>query len=146
MPPQIPPSPGSDTITTHRENPADLNADLAAAALAKDLFEKLGKPSVISKKFAVTRGFLRAINHTDTNKTGLDVSLMLAIMDNVADDSVNVDGKWFERILSYLMKPKYIISGIPQQGNQFDEQQPNWFVRQWRSITGNGGETNGASK
>lgn len=133
-----PPYAGTDHTDTTERNSLEYNADLQAAAMAKELVQRLGTPSIISKRFATMRGLIFSLNHTETNKTGLDTSLLLLVFDKVAADSVNINGNFFERIWSYLMKPKYIISGLPQQGNQFDEQESNWFVKQWHNLTGKG--------
>ena len=133
-----PQAPGSANLQTNRGdlNAADYNADMAAAALAKELVSKLGVPSVISKKFAVRYGLFKALNHSPANKTGYDSTLRMKVYEQVAADSVNIDGKYFERIFSYLMKPKYVISGMPNQGNTFDQEEPSFGRKIINMFTG----------
>lgn len=131
-----PPSPSGITGQTGTINPAEYNPDLAAAAMAKDLVAKLPVPSVISKKFAVYQGIWAAINHTKDNPTGFDASMRLAVYNAVAEKSVNIDGKYFDAIFAYLMKPKYIIQGMPTGGTTFEEDKPGILSRLWSGLTG----------
>lgn len=78
------------------------------------------------------------------NRTGYDCSLRIAIYNNVAKNSVNIDGKYFMSIWQYLMKPKYtIIQPGQMPTNSFDEQ-PTLGRRIWNKLTG-GGNTNGTT-
>jgi len=78
------------------------------------------------------------------NRTGYDCSLRIAIYDNVAKNSVNIDGKYFLSIWQYLMKPKYtIVQPGSQPSNSFDDQ-PSLGRRLWNRLTG-GGSSNGTT-
>ena len=118
-------------------SPEDYMADMANAKMAKDFIAMLGRPSIVSKQFIVWQGIWSALNHTDTNKTYLDTSLRLAIYDHVAKNSVNVDGKYFERAWQYLMKPRFVISqNIGATPNSFDQDQPGFIGRLWQRLRG----------
>jgi hypothetical protein len=78
------------------------------------------------------------------NRTGYDCSLRIAIYNNVAKNSVNIDGKYFLSIWQYLMKPKYtIVQPGSQPSNSFDDQ-PSLGRRLLNKLTGasNNGTTN----
>ena len=117
--------------------PEEYNPEMAAALLAQRTAEALGTPTIISKKIAVYRGIAKTLNHQPAigdkpgNPTGYDSSLRERLWDNIAADSVNIDGRYFERIWAYLMKPKYVISGTPYGVNAMEEERPSlasWFV------------------
>ena len=135
---ELPPSPGSNTQTHTTTRPEELNADLATAAMAKELVKQLGRPSIITKAFAVRKGICEAMNHSDDNQTGYDTTLRVMVYDAVENASVNIDGKYFERTWAYLMHPKFIIQGMPMNSGQ-QEEQPNAAVRFVNWIRGNKG-------
>jgi len=111
-----PKSPSAADGTTGTINPADYNADLAAAALAKDLMAKLPTPAIDTRKFTIIHGLMKSMNHNENaagQKTYIDTSLLVDLMDRVSEKSVNVDGKLFNSVWAYLMHPKYIIQGMP---------------------------------
>ena len=116
--------------------PDEQNADLAAAAIAKDLLAKLPTPAIDTRKFTIIHGLMKSMNHTDDNKTYMDTKLLTELMDRVSEKSVNVDGKYFQNLFAYLMKPKYIIQGMPQ--TTMEEQKPGLLSRLWSGITGRG--------
>jgi hypothetical protein len=89
--------------------PDELSADLAAAKMAGDVFEDLGTPSFISKNFGVWYGICRSLHDSNV----YDCSLRISLYHSVEANSVNVDGRYFERLWAYMMKPKYVIQGIP---------------------------------
>ena len=125
-----PDSPSAIKGTAGQYSPAELNPDLAAARMAENLVKMLGKPSIISKKFAVRYGMFKALNHIDKdNETGYDCSMRLKMYEMVAGNTVNIDGKWFERILAYLMKPKYVIQGTPFGQSAFEDEKQTLFER-----------------
>ncbi len=115
--------------------PAEYDADLAAAAMASEMVKRLGTPSIVSKKFVVYHGIWQGLNHTDKNETGYDASLRIAVYDHVASESVNVNGKYFDSFWAFMMKPKYIIQGMPT-GGQFEEDKPSIFERVANWIRG----------
>ncbi len=115
--------------------PDQLDAELASAAMATEMVKRLGTPAIISKKFIVYSGIWQALNHTKENPTGYDSSLRIAVYNKVAALSVNVDGKYFDSFWQYMMKPKYILTGTPMQG-QFEEQKPSIFERVGNWIRG----------
>lgn len=115
-----PPSASDRLPTTFR--PDELNADLAAATLAKDLMNKLPTPSIDTRKFTIIHGLMKSLNHIDgKNPTYIDTSLLVSLMDRVSEASVNVDGTLLNSIFAYLMKPKYIIQGMPSAPNAAEE-------------------------
>jgi hypothetical protein len=118
--------------------PDQLDADLASAAMATEMVKRLGTPAIISKKFIVYSGIWQGLNNSPTNKTGYDTTLRMAIYDKVAALSVNVDGKYFDSFWQFMMKPKYILTGTPMQG-QFEEQKPSIFERVANWIRGTKG-------
>ena len=138
-----PASPSSSQQDKPGYTPDQLNPDLAAAKMADEIVKRLGSPSIISKKFAVCHGLLKSMNNTPGNPTGYDCSLRLAVYERVAANSVNIDGKYFERLWAYLMKPKYIIQGTPMGQSSFEEQKEsiigrvvNWFRGTPKQETG----------
>lgn len=117
--------------------PYELDPELAQIRLAEIMIGKLGTPAVVSKPFVVRYGIFHALNHTlplfrdidgqlkmvdPGNETGYDCSLRLHVYRQVAAQSVNVDGAYFNDFWAYLMKPKYIINGMNGQPNQFDDE------------------------
>lgn len=139
--------PGSSQIGKGNDvDPSLIDADLAAAAMAKELVKQLGRPSIISKKFAVRKGVFKALNHTKEHKTGYDCSLRIMVYDEVENASVNIDAKYFERAWAYLMRPKFIVTGMPQTPNTFDEQEPTWGRKLLNMFTGKGNENKTGEK
>lgn len=134
-----PPSPGTSQVNGGQYRPEDLDPELKNLAMARVLVDKMGSPSILNNRFVVRYGIYNALNHipatrrktrdafTDIedfyhpaeyevlnrgNPTGYDCSLRLAVYREVAAQSVNIDGRYFEKIWAYLMKPKYVISGM----------------------------------
>jgi hypothetical protein len=112
--------------------------------MATEMVKRLGTPAIISKKFIVYSGIWQGLNNRQAvdnipaNKTGYDTTLRMAIYDKVAALSVNVDGKYFDSFWQFMMKPKYILTGTPMQG-QFEEQKPSIFERVANWIRGTKG-------
>jgi hypothetical protein len=149
MPPNIPASPTAGERTSSAFQPHELNPELAAAKLAEKLVERMGDPTIVSQKFVVWQGIWEGLNHTGTNKTGYDCSMRVNLYAHIGKNSVNVDGKYFERLFAYLMKPKYVITqaaGMP--GNAFQDEDPGFFRGLWNRFTGAGKkeETNNAGQ
>ncbi len=144
-----PGAPGSQQQQGSKYRPDQLDADLAAAEMAREIVHKLDRPSIISKKFAVRYGLFKALNHTSRtvivdkrtgemvvldpgNETGYDCRSRLEVYDAVAMKSVNIDGAYFNQLWSYLMKPKFIIQGgsmLGMPGSGFEPEQPGIFSR-----------------
>jgi len=122
------------TSTESGYKPEDYNPEMAAASLAKDLVAKLPTPAIDTRKFTIIHGLMKSLNHTEKNKTYLDTTLMVELMDRVSEKSVNVDGKYFTSLFAYLMKPKYIIQGMPTQ--PIEENKPGLLSRIWAGIRG----------
>lgn len=114
--------------------PEDYNPEMAAASLARDLVNKLPTPAIDTRKFTIIHGLMQSMDHTDTNKTYIDTKLIIELMDRVSEKSVNVDGKYFTSLFAYLMKPKYIIQGMPT--TPIEEQKPGLLSRLWAGIRG----------
>lgn len=122
--------------TSGSVKPWELDAELMQLKMAEMMVSRLGTPSVINKKFIVRYGIFTALNHTPTNPTGLDCSLRIKVYEKVAAQSINEDGKYFERYWAYMMKPKYIINaGAPMQGQPQEEKQ-SIAGRIWGFMTG----------
>lgn len=121
-------SPLADSGHTGIYKPDELNADLASATLVKDLVNKLPTPAIDTRKFTIIHGLMKSLNHSDSNPTYIDTSNLIRLMDSVSEKSVNVDGKYFETLFAYLMKPKYIIQGMPQ-GTASEEKKPSIIQR-----------------
>lgn len=117
-----PASPKASDKKDPAREPWEVNPELAKAKQAGDLIEKMGMPSIVSKKFVVRHGIFKGLNHSEYNPTGYDCSLRVAIYDNVEQKSVNIDGKSFEKIFAYLMQPKYVIQGMPTGPGGFEQQ------------------------
>jgi len=128
--------------------PYELDPELAQIKIAEILIGKMGTPAVISRPFVVRYGLFHALNHVypvyDTrdghqisvgNSTGYDASLRLHVYREVAAQSVNIDGRYFNNVWAYLMKPKYIIQGMNGMPTQFEDDKKesiagrimNWF-------------------
>jgi hypothetical protein len=131
--------------------PEDWNPEMAAASMAKDLINRMGTPAILTQKFVVWHGIIKALNHieptydkdgkmtTPGNITGLDTSLRLAIYDHAAKNSVNVNGQYFFEVWKYLNRPKIIVTQpgqIPGQG--MEEEQPSLGRRILNKFTGGG--------
>jgi|WetSurMetagenome_2_1015567.scaffolds.fasta_scaffold22087_6 hypothetical protein len=148
-------SPATQSGAQNQYRPDELNAELAAAALARELVAKWPKPTISSKKFTVIHGLMLSLNHKEPvlnsdgtvkekgNPTYLDVSPLIELMDRVDEKSVNVEGKLFTNLFAYLMHPKYIIQGMPQAG-QVEEEKPGLISRLIGGITGRNKTQEGA--
>lgn len=135
------PEPHSVQQSGHREySPADLNPDLAMTEMAKGVIKDLGTPTVIKQNFSVWHGICRALQDGGV----YDCSLRLQLYDHVAANSVNISGKYFERFWAFLMKPKYVIQGIPF-GEKEEEKQSlvGRMVNWWRGGKANDTTANG---
>ena len=134
-------SPGPAAGIQNQYRPDELNAELAAAALARELVAKWPKPAIDSRKFTIIHGLMQSLNHREPkgddpgNITYINSSSLVELMDRVSEKSVNVDGKLFQNIFAYLMHPKYIIQGMPQAMAP-EEEKPGVFSRIWGGITG----------
>lgn len=137
--------------------PEDWNPEMAAASMAKDLIQRMGTPAILTQRFVVWHGIIKALNHREPtydkdknmidpgNITGLDTSLRLAIYDHAAKNSVNVNGQYFFEVWKYLNRPKIVVTQpgqIPGQG--MEEEQPSLGRRILNRLTGGGnnGQTN----
>lgn len=139
MPAHIPESPTAERKVSSAFQPHELNPELAAAKLAQTLVERMGDPAVVSKRFVVWQGIWEGLNHTNTNRTGYNCQIKVDLYNHIAKNSVNIDGKYFDRLFAYLMKPKYVItqaSAMP--GNAFQNDEPGFFRSIWNRFTGSG--------
>lgn len=136
-------SPSASEDTQNQYRPDELNPDLAAATLVKDLIYEWPKPAIDTRKFTIIHGLMQSLNHRDPkgedpgNITYIDTSLLVELMDRVSEKSVNVDGKLFNNIFAYLMHPNYIIQGMPQAIVP-QEDKPSILSRLWGGVTGKG--------
>ena len=169
---ELPPSPGAGA-TSPQTDPATLNPDLATLAFAKELVKAIGVPADVSKPLVVRESIFQAINHipptygilkdengipvldetgkkiwivTDPgNPTGYDCTLRLAVYRQLKKESVNINGKWFNSLMTFLSKPKIVIQGLPQGGDFENDNDPGFLSRIWGRLTGRSAEqTNGA--
>lgn len=126
-PVRVPPSPTAQSNQGSTYSPHELNPDLAQAKMAEDIIKMMGSPSIISTPFVVRYGIFSGLNHTTDNPTGYDCRMRLAIYENVAHQSPNVNGAYFEKVWQYLMKPKMIVQGMPgTQAFQEEEKESLW--------------------
>lgn len=73
------------------------------------------------------------------NPTGIDTSLRLQIYDHAAKNSVNVDGRYFTAVWTYLNKPNLTVVQPGQlPGNAFQDDQPSLGRRILNKFTGGG--------
>jgi hypothetical protein len=146
MPPEIsrPAAPGGKSNGSKDLTPSDVNADLKNLEMTEALVRSLGTPSVVSKPFVVRYGIFAGLNHTKANKTGYDCSIRLAVYENVGRNSVNINGMYFEKFWAYLMKPKYVIQGMPSQTGFEDEKEG--MIDRLRSWIQGGSSKNGVSE
>lgn len=131
-----PQSPGSNTIKTAGTSPADLDPDLAAMGMIKDLLVKIDTPSDITKIFAVRKALYTALNHTEDNPTGYDASLRINLYACYEKSSLNISAKLFNSFIAFLMKPKMIIQGLPTTPAGTNE--PGFVSRIVNRLTGKG--------
>lgn len=135
----VPASPTAEPKTGSNFQPHELNPELAAAKLAEKLVERMGDPTIVSQKFVVWQGIWEGLNNTKENPTGYNCQMKVSLYAHIGKNSVNVDGKYFERLFAYLMKPKYVITqptGLP--GNAFQDDEPGFFRGLWNRFTGAG--------
>lgn len=136
---QIPESPSGVTANAGYR-PWDADPDMLAGKIAESLIDKLGTPTVINKEFASWYGVAEGLY-----ASGLyDSRGRTAIFKAVAGNSVNIEGRYFERAWAYLMKPKYSIMGLPLGAQQQEEKQSitSRIATWWR---GGGGDKNAAT-
>ena len=129
-----PPSPGSSTIKQLDFKPSDLDPELQTLAMVDNMRKDLDPPSEIGKPFAVRKAIYASINHTEANPTGYDASLRLAVYSSYERSSLNIDAKFFNSLMAFLMKPKMIIQGMPQ--GQPTDQEPGFLSRMISRLRG----------
>ena len=129
-----PESPSSKTIQQTGFKPADLDPDLQTLAMVDNMRKELDPPSEISKPFAVRKALYTALNHTKDNPTGYDATLRLSVFASYEKSSLNIDAKFFNSFMAFLMKPKMIIQGLPQAQQPTDE--PGFFSRMIARLRG----------
>ena len=118
--------------------PEDLNPDLAAIAMAREYTKRWPTPTVINDKHSVYQGIWMGLNHSEENPTFYDCSLRIRVFEEVGKLSVNKNGKLFNSLFAYWMKPNYIIQGMPNM--QMEEEKPGLVSRLWGKLTGKGSE------
>lgn len=124
-------------------SPDQLNPDLAAMAMMRDLVAKWPTPTIVNARFTVFYGIWTALNHIEPTKdnpgnpTYYDSSYRLSVYAGAGNQSVNKDGKLFNSIFALAMKPQYIIQGMPTLTGDA-EQKPGLLSRLWGGITGRG--------
>lgn len=139
MPDITRPQPPSARGTIGELKPEDYNPEMAAASLAKDLVNRMGTPTILTQRFVVWHGIVRALNDSDDNPTGIDTSLRGVVYDHAAKNSVNVNGQYFFEIWKYLNRPKIIVTQPGQMpGSAMEEEQPSLGRRILNKITGSG--------
>jgi hypothetical protein len=134
-----PQSPGSSTIKNTTTSPSDLDPDLAAMGMIKDLLIKVDTPSDITKQFAVRKALYSALNHSENNPTGYDASLRINLYASYEKSSLNISAKLFNSFMAFLMKPKMIIQGLPTSPAGANE--PGMIGRIINRVTGKGQPT-----
>ena len=134
-----PQSPGSGTIKNTTTSPSDLDPDLAAMGMIKDLLIKVDTPSDITKQFAVRKALYSALTHTENNPTGYDASLRINLYASYEKSSLNISAKLFNSFMAFLMKPKMIIQGLPTSPAGANE--PGFVSRIINRVTGKGQPT-----
>ena len=136
------PAPSARDQGNSAYRPDELNADLGAQKMLSDMVNKLGTPTIITKRFSVWKG----ISESLTESGIYDASLRVALYRKVELNSVNVNGTYFERFWAAAMKPKYNIMGMPF-GQQEEEKESliGRAISWWRGGSGGGGEKNAGS-
>jgi hypothetical protein len=134
-----PQSPGSSTIKNTTTSPSDLDPDLAAMGMIKDLLIKVDTPSDITKPFAVRKALYASLNHNKNIPTGYDATLRIKLYDSYERSSLNIGAKLFNSFMAFLMKPKMIIQGLPT--GQTVTNEPGVFGRIVNRLTGKGQPT-----
>ena len=117
------PAPSAQSQAGRALAPWEQNAELAAQKMMENMVASLGRPSIINKKFSVWHGILRGL----TDSKIFDASVLVSVFDNVESSTVNINGIYFERFWAAIMKPKYVIQGMPY--GQQEEEQPGAIAR-----------------
>jgi hypothetical protein len=137
--PKPPASPSSVGFVNTKMQRVDWDPDMAAADMARDLVSRMGTPTILTQRFVVWHGIVRALNDSDENPTGLDTSLRLEIYDHAAKNSVNVNGQYFFEVWKYLNRPKIIVTQPGMMpGSAMEDEQPSLGRRIINKITGGG--------
>jgi hypothetical protein len=137
--PKPPVSPSSVGFVNTKMQRVDWDPDMAAADMARDLVSRMGTPTILTQRFVVWHGIVRALNDSDENPTGLDTSLRLEIYDHAAKNSVNVNGQYFFEVWKYLNRPKIIVTQPGMMpGSAMEDEQPSLGRRIINKITGGG--------
>ena len=127
----------SQGTQTGNYRPDQLNPELAAARQADILIEQAGAPMILDKKFVVWQGIFTGLNHTEKNKTGYDASIRMAIYGSVGKNSVNIGGRYFEKVWSFpWIKAAQIYPGMMGNGFEKPEEGQSAISRLWGWITG----------
>lgn len=129
-----PPSPGSSTIQQAGFKPSDLDPELQTLAMVENMRKDLDSPSDVSEVFEVRKALYTSLNHTESNPTGYDSTLRLAVYSSYEKGSLNIDAKFFNSFMAFLMKPKMIIQGLPQAQQQQEE--PGFLSRALLRLRG----------
>jgi hypothetical protein len=125
----IPPAPSTNHGDQKGWRPDQIDPDLANIAMAEMLLSKFGTPSNITPAFNIRKAMFTALNHKPGTKkgdpgwTGIDCSLRLAVYNNYELGTVNELGLLFNNIWSYLMKPRFILSGFTGQPQEKPEEE-----------------------
>ena len=132
-----PPSPTGSDKGHGGFKPSDYNPDLANTEMVREMMLKLPTPTIVSKKFTVFQGMVKALKHDPVNNpTYIDLSLLSVVLDEVSRQSVNVEGSLFKNFWAYMMHPTFIIQGMPNTGQVTEEQQPGFFGRIMNRLRG----------
>ena len=132
-----PPSPSGSDKGHSGFKPSDYNPDLANTEMVREMMLKLPTPTIVSKKFTVFQGMVKALKHdSENNPTYIDLSLLSVVLDEVSRQSGNVEGSLFKNFWAYMMHPTFIIQGMPNTGQVTEEQQPGFFGRIMNRLRG----------
>lgn len=119
--------------------PYELDPELALLKIAELMIARLPPPSKVSKAFIIRRSLFSSLNHTPDNRSGYDCSLRNNLYWHADHHSVNEDGIYLERFWAWMMKPKYVINGMPI--GQAEQEREGIISRVIGRFTGKGNKS-----
>ena len=136
--------PAAATVQTGSPSfkPYEVDADLHSQEMARQLIEKLGTPTITTPELNAYIGILKSLKNNDV----MDCSILIDTLDTYSKAQINDQGKYFERIWAYLMKPKMVIPGMPYPTSE--EEKPTVLQRLTGFIfnRGNGAQVQNGNK
>lgn len=136
---EVPKSPTAEAKGGQGWSPHEVDPELARAKVASDIFKMFPRPAIVTKELIVRFALVMSLNHSENNRTGLNLDPRVLFYGFVEKESVNILGYLIEHMFVYLNAPKVVIQGM--QGQNFvQEEKPGLVSSVWQRLVGWGGD------